>query len=554
MLPRLFANGRTFLLAGLCGVGLLSAAVGIGIAYGVAELSAVVLGDHGSGDEADLWFALLPVAALLLFALQVLERVLSERLGQHYVVELRAAIQERLYALGDLERTRLRNGHLMTRFTADLTAIRSWVARGVATLFTGIAMLLGLLGYLVSREPVFGILVALLASLLIIVVALIGPALSKRIFEARRRRARLSAFMGERVTAMRGVRALRAGKADRKRLARLSRRLADAMVKREAWSESVRALPAVSGLTAPALCVVAAGMLPGAPLGAAELILVMTVAGMTARPLTQLSQAFVYRSNFRIARRMLATLFRLPVQPTRRSGGHGLRAGAAEIEVQSLRLRGKEEPVTVRVSAGARIVVAGPPASGKTRLLRQLAGFTCFYPRRVRISGRDMTTVARESLHREVRLLSPDMPLLKGSLSRNLGLRGTQRQALLPLLQQCGVVPDLLGEEQLDNFRVAEGGRNLSNSLRLRLLLARAIAGRPSVLLIDDFDQLQDFAVRRLIETLWRHKAGPAMLVVSGAESLHGTADDVWHLQDRESYSTGEAESRDMNEVSDDAA
>lgn len=546
MLPRLLANGRAPMLLGLCSIGLLSAASGIAVAYGVAGLFTTVINGDAGTDSMHAGLALLSVAALLLIGLQITERVLSEYFGQHYVVELREAIFDQLYALGDRERGRLRNGHLMTRFTADLTAIQSWVARGVAAVFTGGATLLALVVYLAHEGVVYGLALAGLSLLLMAVTALLGPTLGDRILEARRRRARLSGFMGERVTAMQGVRALRAGRSDRSRLRRRSRRLARAMVVREGWSECVRALPTAGGLLAPALILIAAGTLPTTPVDASQLILVMTVAGLSTRPLMQLSQAFVYRSNFRVARRMLMSLFRLPLQPTRRTSHRRLRSGSPDIDIRQLRIAGAA--FTARAPAGARIKLSGPPGSGKSLLLRMLAGFDHVATGTIRIGGQDIAAVTRESLHRNVRLLSFDMPLLRGSLRRNLGLNGTQRKQLLPLLRRCGVVPNLVAESDVASFRITENGRNVGDSLRQRLLLARTLAGDPKLLLIDNFDQIRDPAISAQIQRLWKDAPGLSMIVVSDAETLRADTRHTWYLGNRGHGGANDVQLPDLDE------
>ena len=553
MLPRILAHGRSPMLAGLVVIGLASAAAGIGIAYAVAGLFSTALGEPSSLSMHVL-FALLPAAALMLLLMQVAQRTLAEHLGQHYVVELRSEIFDRLHALADGERARLRQGHLMTRFTADLTAIQAWVAQGLAAALTGGATLFGLLLFLASINVVFGLLVMAGATVVIVAVFLLGPALRERIRWARRRRARVSAFMGERITAMSGVRALRAGSADRRRLLKLSRRLAKAMVRRAAWIESVRALPGTGGLLLPALCLAMAPWVAADVLAPQTLVLVMTVAGLSAQPLTQLSQAYVHRSNFVVARNMLAFLFSLRLQPTRGGKGRGLPPGPAAIKICRLVPAEGAAPLKVHAEAGARIVVKGDAGIGKTRLLRMLAGFERVPARTVTLKGRDLARIWLESLHREIRLLSPDLPLLKGTLRRNVGLSGTDTQALSDLLERCGVTPELLGTHEPDDFHVREAGVNVGSSLHMRILLARALAGQPRVLLVDDFDRVRDPLVSRRIRDLWDGDDDITIVMVTQSDEIEASADHVWHIEPTHSVNETPEVSRQEKESTHEAA
>ena len=531
MLPRILAKGRSLMLVGLVVIGLASAAAGIGVAYAVAGLFTAALGGEPP-IEIRLLFALLPVAALILLTLQVGQRALAEHLGQHYVVELRSVIFDRLYALADRERARLRQGHLMTRFTADLTAIRAWVAQGLAAAMTGAATLAGLLIFLAFIEPVFGLVVAAGALVLVAAVLLIGPVLRQRIWWARRKRARLSAFMGERVTAMSSVRALGAGARDRRRLLDLSRRLAAAMVRRAAWTESARALPGAGGLLVPALCLAVVPWVMADGVTPQTLVLVMTVAGLATQPLTQLTQAYVHRTNFGVARNMLRVLFELPVQPTRggNGNGRGLPDKPAAIEIRDLAVADGSAQFSASADAGSRIVIDGAAGSGKSRLLRMLAGFERVPRRKVRFKSRDLAKVWRESLHREVRLFMPEMPLLQGSLRRNLGLNANTTLDLPALLNECGISPKLIPQDEIESFRIREAGANVASSLHMRILLARALAGNPQVLLIDDFDRIQDTCVRQQICELWQSASDTTVLIVSDSDDIRERADQIWHI------------------------
>jgi ABC-type multidrug transport system fused ATPase/permease subunit len=89
-------------------------------------------------------------------------------------------------------------------------------------------------------------------------------------------------------------------------------------------------------------------------------------------------------------------------------------------------------------------------------------------------------------------LVSADLPLLRGSVAGNLRYRrrNVSSEEMEHALSAAGV-RSLPSGAALDlSSSVAEGGRNLPRMLRARLAFARALADAPTVLLIDDFDEM----------------------------------------------------------------
>ncbi|MDH3870298.1 MAG: ATP-binding cassette domain-containing protein, partial [Desulfuromonadales bacterium] len=82
-----------------------------------------------------------------------------------------------------------------------------------------------------------------------------------------------------------------------------------------------------------------------------------------------------------------------------------------------------------------------------------------------------------------------------------------------------------------EDFRIKEGGVNLSLGQRHKLALARAILGQPSILIIDEIDANLDHQAIIVLEDVLNDFTG-TVLMVSRFEDRLAMADHCWHLKD----------------------
>jgi ABC-type Fe3+/spermidine/putrescine transport system ATPase subunit len=138
--------------------------------------------------------------------------------------------------------------------------------------------------------------------------------------------------------------------------------------------------------------------------------------------------------------------------------------------------------VSLHVRYGEFFTVLGPPRSGKTALLRAIAGFLPLAAGRVVVDGRDVTRVPPAER-------SMGMVFQEGALWPHLTVRehvayGLEHQAMTPADMETRLTQVLrrLGLAEVERLRPDA----LSLEHRRRLALARALAPEPRVLLLDE--------------------------------------------------------------------
>lgn len=166
-----------------------------------------------------------------------------------------------------------------------------------------------------------------------------------------------------------------------------------------------------------------------------------------------------------------------------------------EIEDVSLVRGGRAvlDGFSARLPEGA-CAVAGPSGSGKSTLLRLLNRLAEPDSGRILLRGEDVRERDARELRREVCLV-PQLPaLVPGTVAENIAFAASfaERKAdASKLLRLAGLGPDYAGRD----------GSRLSVGEQQRVMLARALALEPSVLLLDEPTSALDESARDAVES-----------------------------------------------------
>ncbi|MFY9677034.1 MAG: ABC transporter ATP-binding protein, partial [Glutamicibacter protophormiae] len=174
-LPALWAAGRRAALAWLLGLGLAMGALTVLLAWLTGRLTSAFT-------VAGLWTVL---GLALAFGLgKLAERVLAEKLGQHYVAQLRGGLLKQSLTADRAPGL----GITVARSTNDLSSVRNWVIQGVVPLMAGIPLLLfALAGLYLSAPPLaLALLIPLVLELLLLGALAPGAYGAARVLRRRR--------------------------------------------------------------------------------------------------------------------------------------------------------------------------------------------------------------------------------------------------------------------------------------------------------------------------------------------------------------------------------
>ncbi|MBA3523754.1 MAG: ABC transporter ATP-binding protein [Geodermatophilaceae bacterium] len=193
--------------------------------------------------------------------------------------------------------------------------------------------------------------------------------------------------------------------------------------------------------------------------------------------------------------------------------------------------------VDLVVEPGETVALVGATGSGKTALISLIPRLYDVTGGRVCLDGVDIRDLTLHSLRGVVAAAFEDPTLFSASVRENLTLGRPEIDAETDdadvaeaiEIAQAGFVYDL--PWGLDS-RIGEQGLSLSGGQRQRLALARAVLGRPRVLVLDDPLSALDVHTERLVElALRRVLAGTTAIVVAHRPSTVMLADRVALLE-----------------------
>lgn len=157
------------------------------------------------------------------------------------------------------------------------------------------------------------------------------------------------------------------------------------------------------------------------------------------------------------------------------------------------------------------VALVGPSGSGKSTVAQLLLRLRHPVEGEVLVNGRDVRSFTRESWAGEVALVPQYPQLIRGSVRDNIAFfrPGVSDADIERVASAVGL--DALFRSLPDGYEttLGDGGRELSGGQLQRIGIARALVGRPSLLILDEptsaLDAESEAWVQRAIEELSQH-------------------------------------------------
>ncbi|MBE5786144.1 MAG: ABC transporter ATP-binding protein [Clostridiales bacterium] len=194
---------------------------------------------------------------------------------------------------------------------------------------------------------------------------------------------------------------------------------------------------------------------------------------------------------------------------------------------------------------GQTIGVIGGTGSGKSSLVHLIPRFYDATAGSVTLLGSDIKAWEKEALRKRVSVVMQKAQLFKGTIRSNLlwGNGEAGEEELWSALEIAQAAEFVREKKAGLDEPVEQGGRNLSGGQRQRLTIARALVGKPDILILDDaasaLDYATDAALRRALRTLPKDMT---VFIVSQRTSSLMHADQIIVLDDGEIAGIGDHE------------
>jgi ATP-binding cassette, subfamily B, bacterial len=490
-------------------------------------------------DVLNLSAALYVVVALVAFVFGRLAILLTARVGETFLRDLRVRVFRHLLDLGLDYFEREQTGRLIARMTSDMDALQELVQTGItsmtmnALLFGGAVVVIFVLSWQLA-----------LCTLVVVPPALFATRWFRResnraYLEVRERIGTNLATLQEGLTGVRVVQAFGREQAYTGRFEATNEAQFEANM--ETIRISTRYFPFMEslGIAATAAIVAIGGYF--ADQGIAS---VGTVAAFVLylnnlfEPIQQLSQQYNIVQSSGAALKKLFGLLDVEPSIVEKPVAHDLPArGAIDVSNVSFAYGTHDvlHGIDLSIAPGERLALVGPTGAGKSTLAKLIVRF--YDPREGAISmgGIDLRDATLRSLRERIVVVPQEGFLFSGTVRDNVrvGRPDATDEDIEHAIASLGIADRFRGLPQGLDTEVRERGSRLSGGERQLVSLARAALADPAVLVLDEATSSLDPGTERVVErALERLTQDRTVVVVAHRLSTAARADRVGVVDD----------------------
>ena len=173
------------------------------------------------------------------------------------------------------------------------------------------------------------------------------------------------------------------------------------------------------------------------------------------------------------------------------------------------------EDIDFVIPRGGSLGVIGATGSGKTSVVNLLMRFYDPQEGHVFVDGRDVRTYSQDELHRRFGVVFQNDVIFADTIRENISFGRPLEEDALRAAARDAMAAEFVEQypKQYDHKAVIHGA-NFSGGQKQRLLIARALAAKPEILVLDDSSSALDYRTDALLRRAIRENYEPSALIV----------------------------------------
>lgn len=189
--------------------------------------------------------------------------------------------------------------------------------------------------------------------------------------------------------------------------------------------------------------------------------------------------------------------------------------------------------LSLKIRPGQYVALVGPTGCGKSTLMRLMLGFEKPQKGAIYYDGKDMNKIDLKSLRRKIGVVLQNGKLFQGDIFSNITISNPQLtlEEAWNAAEMAGIAEDIRRMPMGMHTIISEGTGGISGGQRQRLMIARAIAPKPRILMFDEATSALDNITQKIVsDSLEKLKC--TRVVIAHRLSTIKNCDRILYLED----------------------
>ncbi len=489
---------------------------------------------------------------ILDYFMRAAQTLVSARAVHRMIRSMRSYLMTHILGLSARYHDKNMSGALVTRATSDFDDLSESLNQGVLTSIVDLFVLLGALAGVFILDWRLALITLALFPLVSIAVIQFSRALKRAMMKARVKIASLNAFSQECIYGQSTVKLLSAEKAANDRYKHMAGEFRDAQMESVVLDASMFAvLDGIASISIGIVLYWATRLAVGEAVFSPGLLVAFVAYLMNLfEPIKQLGNKMaMMQGAFTAIDRVFGVLdvkdFIGGEKPVEQLDG--------ELRFDHVSFKyGKDssaplilKDVSFHLPAGHSVAIVGPTGSGKSTIVKLVTKLYDGYTGHIFLDDHDTRLLDGPTLRQHIAIVPQDIVLFTGSISFNisLGMPGITHDDIVDAAKTVGAHAFIESLPGGYDFVVAEQGKNLSYGQSQLLAFARALARKPTMIVLDEATSSVDPQAEAMIqEGIRRLLKGRSVIVIAHRLSTIQQCDEILLLRHGEIIERGRHE------------